>query len=170
MILPLIFFSLFTALVFYLRWRNQQPKKEEVPSAPSEKEPAKKPRKKIKLCRWGTAGVVVALITTGIVYHLLAPKIPAVDYIEEAIWLTDENPTATISLQPNCWSKKICLPPSRKFLVDISEKLEGIKFWDGTEWDRATLVKYLKETDGWMGKIPHSTFRLRGQGEATITI
>lgn len=165
MIVPLIFFILFTGLMFYLRWRSQQPKKskEEKPVVGQTK-----PEKKTNYCGWATAAIVM-LVSVVVAYnYFLAPKAPA--YQDEAIWLTDENPTATITLQPDSWSKKLILPLERKFVIDTSNKFEGIKFWDGTEWNKETLVRYLREKDGWMGKIPHSTFRLRGQGTATITI
>ena len=70
-----------------------------------------------------------------------------------------------MSLHNSCWSGEVMLPPQVKFMIDTptTGDLE-YKFWNG---------KRILVPDGssqWLGDISHSSFRLRGNGEAIITI
>ncbi|MFH1161722.1 MAG: hypothetical protein V1696_00360 [Candidatus Jorgensenbacteria bacterium] len=77
----------------------------------------------------------------------------------------------TDTLEMGRWSKLFHLPPDhKKFSMDVSEEFHGIRFWDGTEWDRAQILNYLKSHDGWMSTVPSASFRLRGKGVVTIMV
>ena len=68
-------------------------------------------------------------------------------------------------LHPDCWSGWVMLPGNTKFMTDtlLAGDLE-YKFWDS----RRVLVK--DKTSSWLGDISSSSFRLRGNGEAIISI
>lgn len=90
--------------------------------------------------------------------------------LDGEVWLTAKNLEVTVPLETNRWSKKICLPPGTRFVLDVTEELHGVKFWDGKIWDRNQLLGYQSKKDGWFGTVPHCTFRLLGKGEAKITL
>ena len=71
----------------------------------------------------------------------------------------------TIKVQLDCcrWSDWIRLPPGTKFRVDAPGWHECY-FWDGSR------KKVENKNCDWMGDIPSSVFKLRGEkGEAIIT-
>lgn len=75
------------------------------------------------------------------------------------------------TLRMEQWSKLFHLPPDhKKFSMDVSEEFHGIRFWDGTEWDREQVLDFLKSHDGWMSTVPSASFRLRGKGVVTVTV
>ncbi len=78
----------------------------------------------------------------------------------------NENATYYLDdLHPDCWSERISLPPGISFRIepDVPGSIE-YWFWNGT---RALAHK---DQPLWMGDIPHSIFRLRADGPASLII
>ena len=88
---------------------------------------------------------------------------------EGEIWLKSGQ-QVTDTLRMEQWSKLFHLPPNHRFLMDVTQEFHGIRFSDGTEWDRARILEFLKSRDGWMSTISSASFRLRGRGVVTITV
>lgn len=68
-------------------------------------------------------------------------------------------------LHPDCWSKRISLPPGITFRLepDVPGFVE-YWFWNGTR------VLAHKDQSLWMGNVPHSIFRLRADGPASLIV
>ena len=71
-----------------------------------------------------------------------------------------------VKLDQEKWSDWVKLPPNSTFQIEPSGKWVAIKYWDGREWDS----RKSQDSTTWRSNIPNGTFRLRGEGEATILV
>jgi hypothetical protein len=116
-------------------------------------------------------GVSVAVFT----YRFWSKAIPNLDFNFTSSATAGEKPpepklvtkTIKVKVRPDRWSEWVKLPPNMNFR--ISDQREGawlvIKFWDGRCWDSRKHSQGV----GWLGEIPNSKFKLRGNsGEVEI--
>lgn len=138
----------------------------------------------IKITIWGVIAVIAIII--GILLWPETPSAPTKtlaatasvmpdyplcpDTDNKDFYLNDKNKSATFRVLLSCWSPKVNITAHTDFDIVVSERIEGIQFWNGEIWDRETILYYLKKKDGWMGKLKYSAFRLRGVGEAKVSI
>lgn len=178
MILPLIVFLMILAMIIFMRWRRNQDEPEglrDEPKKPGKGENGNKPRKKIIL---KPRFVVLAILIVAAIFYRddigkwlkslrlteAAADYPlCVDQKSHSFW--DGSTQIKVPLHSSCWSGQIMLPPQTKFMVDTPSKGDlEYRFWDG----RRRLVPDGKAA--WLGRISYSSFQLRGNGEAIITI
>ncbi len=145
------------------------------------KEP--KPSTAAKRWRWLPATVIIAILGFGTWWYFRRGKpgtVPTTHVVRtptiaalpncagDEVRMNDQALERTLPLRMTCWSPLINTPSYRDYRWHVTEELHGVKFWDGTVWDRETLLAYLNEQDGWMGQLRFSKFRLRGKGVVTV--
>lgn len=88
---------------------------------------------------------------------------------DREFYINSEKKSVAFQGLSSCWGPKVNVPAHTDFDI-VMERIEGVQFWNGETWDRETVLHYLKKKDGWMGKLKYTAFRLRGVGEAKVSI
>jgi hypothetical protein len=123
---------------------------------------------------WGANKIVQQIATSASAPEKTPITAVAKDYpfcpdADREIFVNNEKKSVTFRNLPSCWGPKINVPPHTDFDI-IMDRIDGIQWWNGDVWDRETVLYYLKKKDGWIGKIKYTSFRLRGVGEAKVSI
>jgi heme/copper-type cytochrome/quinol oxidase subunit 2 len=123
--------------------------------------PAVAPRKRFKP-NWLII-ILVCLIIGGIwVARSHLPSVYPVAKDAQDVWVHIGEPVK-VKIYPDRWSGWINVPPGARCMIDTPGEFEYL-FWTGER-----IVVHEKETK-WLGDIKSYSFRLRGSGEATITV
>lgn len=161
---------LFVQIARNLRAKNNQTETQDKPRI----QEVKKEKKRKLSVGWIVAIAVLALIIySGYNYYAKTDSSPqpsarVAEMIplcaDQKIYiLTFDQPDAKVPLQPTCWSGWVRLPNQAKFSIANPGQLQLLT-WDGH------YLEFGADATEWLGEISFANFRLKGNGDATVSV
>ena len=171
----IIFFIFLASAIVLFAWKKREKEVEEPQEKkPGGPQPPSPNRKKIRLANG--VGLAIIILAAVIIYKMAGvgwfqpTRAAMVDYplcADSKRWtVKDVGDRVVVNLYSNCWSGWVSLPERVRWRVrTLSPGDLEYKFWDG----KRILVPDGAASYNVAKNIPESVFRLRGNGQATVT-